>query len=68
MAVQGSVVTSPPRKAKRWTEADIDPAAEAEIGRLLDRLYEMQPTVGGDGEDRPVVVGLSPDAKAAWRA
>jgi hypothetical protein len=62
------LLTCPPRKAKRWTEADIDPAAEAEIARLIDRLYELQPTIGDEGEPRPVVVGLTPDAKAAWKA
>jgi hypothetical protein len=62
------LLTCPPRKAKRWTEADIDPTAEAEIARLIDRLYELQPTIGDEGEPRPVVVGLTPDAKAAWKA
>jgi hypothetical protein len=33
------LLTCPPRKAKRWTEADIDPSAEAELIRLFDRLY-----------------------------
>ena len=54
------LLTCPPRIAKRWTEADIDPTAEAEIAGLIDRLYELQPTVGDDGELRPVVVGLTP--------
>jgi hypothetical protein len=62
------LLTCPPRKAKQWTEADIDPSAEAELGRLFDRLYELQPTTGGDGEPRPVLVRLSGDAKAAWKA
>ena len=62
------LLTCPPRKAKRWTEADIDPAAETEIARLIDRLHELQPTIGDEGEPRPVVVGLTPDAKAAWKA
>src|SRR5262249_55030792 len=44
----------PPRKAKRWTEADIDPSAEAELARLFDRLYELQPTTSDGGELRPV--------------
>jgi len=61
------LLTSPPRKAKRWTEADIDPAAEAEIAKLFDRLYELQPATADEGEIRPVVIGLSPDAKAAWK-
>jgi hypothetical protein len=62
------LMTCPPRMAKRWTEADIDPAAEATIVRLVDRLYELQPTIGEEGEPRPVVVGLSHDAKGAWKA
>jgi hypothetical protein len=62
------LLTWPPRLAKRWTESDIDPSTEAEIARLIDRLYELQPAIGDDGELRPVVVGLAPDAKAAWTA
>lgn len=61
------LLTCPPRKAKRWTEADIDPDAEAEIARLVDRLYELQPTKSDEGELRPVLVGLTPDAKTAWK-
>jgi hypothetical protein len=56
----------PPRKVKRWTEADIDPDAEAELVRLFDRLYELRPTVSGPGEARPVLVRLSSEAKRAW--
>jgi hypothetical protein len=58
----------PPRKVKRWTEAGIDPIAEAKLARLFGRLYELQPAVGDDGEPRPVVVHLSDEAKAAWIA
>jgi hypothetical protein len=62
------LLTCPPRKAKRWSEADIDPSAEAELVRLFGRLYELQPAVGDDGEPRPALVRLSSDAKAAWTA
>jgi hypothetical protein len=61
------LLTCPPRLAKRWTEADIDPSAEAELVRLFDRLYELQPTAGDDGEPRPALVRLSGDAKTAWK-
>src|SRR5262249_14815218 len=60
------LLTCPPRRAKRWTEADIDPRREADLVRLFDRLYELQPTAGDDGEFRPVLVRLSADAKTAW--
>jgi hypothetical protein len=62
------LLTCPPRRAKRWTEADIDPAAEAGLARLFDRLYELQPAAADDGEPRPVLVRLSPEAKTAWKA
>ena len=58
----------PPRRAKQWNEADIDPTAEAELARLFDRLYGLQPTHGDDSEPRPVVVRLSADAKPLWVA
>ncbi len=61
------LLACPPRKAKRWTEADIDPGAEAELVSLFDRLYELQPTPGDDGEPRPALVRLSADAKTAWK-
>jgi hypothetical protein len=60
------LLTCPPRKAKRWTEADIDPGAEAELVRLFDRFYELQPTIDDAGESRPVLVRLNREAKAAW--
>jgi hypothetical protein len=62
------LLTCPPRKAKQWTEADIDPSAEAKLIRLFDRLYELQPGVGDDGDSQPVRVRLSGEAKAAWKA
>jgi len=60
------LLTYPPRQPKQWTEADIDPKAETAIAELLDQLYELQPAVGADDELRPVVIGLTPDAKLAW--
>jgi hypothetical protein len=62
------LLTFPPRKAKRWTESDIDPSAEAELARLFDRLYQLQPTVDAAGKLQPVLIRLTPDAKAAWKA
>jgi hypothetical protein len=58
----------PPRRVKHWTEADIDPTAEAAMARLFDRLYELQPTKGDGGKPRPVLVRLTPGAKAVWVA
>src|SRR5262249_13772318 len=61
------LLACPPRKPKRWTEADIDPSADAELARLFDRLYELQPIRSDDAES-PALVRLSGDAKTAWKA
>jgi hypothetical protein len=61
------LLSCPPRKAKKWTEADIDPRAESEMAGLFDRLYELQPTEDA-GEVQPVLVRLSAQAKASWTA
>lgn len=60
------LLTAPPRKAKRWTEANISPKAEAELSQLFDRLYSLQPGIDGQGNPLPDVVFLSQEAKRAW--
>ena len=55
------LVVCPPRKVKRWTEKDIDPAAEQALTRLVDRLFDLQP----EGED-PKPIGMTSDAKRVW--
>jgi 5S rRNA maturation endonuclease (ribonuclease M5) len=62
------LLTCPPRLPKRWTDADIDPALETDIEHLLDRLLELQPTHGVDGEPRAVVIRLTPEAKELFKA
>ena len=62
------LLTCPPRKAKQWTEADIDPSMEAKLVLLFDRMHELQPLADNDGKYRPALVRLSADAKAAWKA
>lgn len=56
----------PPRRPRQWTEADIDPAIEERVAQVVDRLFELQPAVGNEGEPRPVLVGLTPAAKGVW--
>lgn len=62
------LLTWPPRRAKHWLEADIDPSAEAELAWMLDRLFELQPMFNEDGEHRPVLVRLTSEAKVIWTA
>ncbi len=62
------LLSHPPRLAKRWTDNDIDPSEEAKLRRLFDRLYELQQAVGEDGDTRPALVQMSPEARTAWIA
>ena len=62
------LLTCPPRKAKQWTEADISPEMKAELAALITRLYDLSPTTDDDGRPRAVIVGMTPEAKAAWTA
>ena len=61
------LLACPPRQPKRWSEADIAPEAETEMARVFERLYELQPTADDEGQPRPVVVGMTREAKAAWK-
>ncbi len=60
------LLSCPPRRAKRWTEAEIDEAAEAQLERLFERLYELQPDADEEGEPRPRLVKMTPAGKAVW--
>lgn len=51
------------RVSEALAPADIDPAAEASLARLLGRLYELQPEAGDDGQPTPAYIGLASDAK-----
>ncbi len=62
------LLTYPPRVAKHWTEADIDPAAEEEIAARSSACTIFEPTTDDSGDERPVLVRLTNEAKAAWRA
>ena len=61
------LLACPPRKPKQWTEADIAPQKEVELAKLFDRLYDLEMGVSDEGEVRPVVLGLTPNAKAAFK-
>ncbi len=60
------LLACPPRKPKRWTEADIPPDIETDIGMLFDLLYSLQPATNAGGEAQPITVKLTPEGKAAW--
>ena len=62
------LLASPPRKAKRWTEADIDPRLAQQIATLVEFLFQLEPAVDADGQPCPVIIKLSPEAKTIWKA
>lgn len=62
------LLAAPPRRQKRWTEADIDPYVEQRVERLLGRLYDLPHLVDEDGHYCPHILQLSPEAKREWVA
>lgn len=56
----------PPRKRKRWTEADVNANTEAAVAAVFDRLFALTPETDGDGDERPRLVRLADDGKRAW--
>jgi hypothetical protein len=56
----------PPKRKKRWTDADLDPEVEKAYANLLDQLLNLPCGYDGDGERRPWFVKLSAQAKALW--
>ena len=60
------LLASPPRKAKQWTDDDIDPEMMAKLAEIVNRLYDLKPRINEDGESVPVVIKLSPEAKVVW--
>ena len=58
--------TQPPRRAKVWTDSDIDPALEAAVFAVIDRLFSLEPDKDAEGEPQPRILRLSPGAKTLW--
>lgn len=57
------LIVWPPRRAKQWTEDDIDEVVEARMTQLVERLYEMEMTTDEQGDLVPVTINLTPEAK-----
>jgi hypothetical protein len=62
------LLTFPPRKAKRWIGAGISPTEEACLQSLFDRLYSLQSAKDEEGQDRPEVLAMTPEAMNAYIA
>ena len=59
----------PPRQAKKWTEAFLNPETAVRCEAILLRLYDLQPDPFSSVEDyTPLVIGMSPEAKALFQS
>lgn len=62
------LLTMPPRRRKKWTEAGAPEAAAEAVGRVFDELFALQSDTTLDGEPVPHVMKLSPEAKRRYVA
>lgn len=60
------LLVMPPRRAKRWSEAGIEPATADAMGVVFERLFGLEHDTGDDGEPAARLTRLSHDAKAAY--
>ena len=60
------LMAQPPRRAKRWIEADVDPAITQEVEALFAELLKLEPEIDEEGRPHPVAIQLGPEAKTAW--
>jgi hypothetical protein len=58
----------PPRRPKRWTEAEIDTATTQAMREAIDRLHGLDFAVNADNQPTPKLVHLTPEAKALYVA
>jgi hypothetical protein len=62
------LVASPPRMAKRWSEASVGTETYKAVERVYGRLLALKFGADENDKDAPVDVPLSPEAKAVWVA
>ena len=60
------LLAMPPRRIRRWTDAEISPSSEATIALLFERLFALELEHDDQGEPRPRIMTLTPEAKRAW--
>ena len=56
----------PPRRKKRWPEADIPPEVETAVEEIFETLYKLVPRTDADGEPCPGIIELTPEGRRAW--
>lgn len=60
------LLTMPPRKPKRWTEAEVSDELAETLRRIFENLYALEPGNGEDGDPLPLAVPLSGEARQVF--
>jgi hypothetical protein len=60
------LLAMPPKREKRWTEADVAPEVRDAYEGLVESLLALEPDKDAEGDPVPFPVRLSPPAKEAW--
>ncbi len=60
------LLTMPPKRAKNWTEIEVDPLVRDAWETILAKLYALDFDTNQAGEKEPFAVRLTPDAKRLW--
>ena len=60
------LLVMPPRRAKKWTDADIDENTLQAMEDVFNELLNFQPSADFDGEPKPAEVPLTAKAKDLW--
>jgi hypothetical protein len=62
------LLSSPPRRAKRWTDEGVAGDRIAEYSAVIDRLLDLPMNWSADGDPQPSLVGMDAAAKRLWVA
>jgi len=56
----------PPRRPYEWSDAEPSAVTLSRYAAAIGRLYDLEPALDADGNDTPVVLELSPEARRAF--
>jgi len=62
------LLTMPARKPALWTETEIHESIEGRFAELIDTLLNLAPGLDEEGDPRPRLIPLDPEAKAVFVA
>lgn len=60
------LLARPPRKAKVWTDDDVDDVLRVRMENLFAELFALEMPLDDQGEPQPVSLCMSPTAKLVW--